>query len=88
MNNYEIDKLYTYICLEFKNYRTSDNVNKKQEEVAFDLNITASYLSKIENGKIKKLSLYYFMVLASYYGLTVEKIIENAKKGMKLDEEL
>ncbi|PZK24848.1 XRE family transcriptional regulator, partial [Staphylococcus aureus] len=39
MNNYEIDKLYTYICLEFKNYRTSDNVNKKQEEVAFDLNI-------------------------------------------------
>ncbi|EJV12073.1 hypothetical protein HMPREF1333_00180, partial [Enterococcus faecalis ERV37] len=44
MNEYRIQKLYRYICLEFKNQRQL--IGKRQEEVAFDLSVTAGHLSR------------------------------------------
>lgn len=44
MNEYRIQKLYRYICLEFKNQRQL--IGKRKEEVAFDLSVTAGHLSR------------------------------------------
>jgi transcriptional regulator with XRE-family HTH domain len=63
-------------------------LNKRQEEVAFDLNMSAGYLSRIENGKIKKLSLYTLLMLSDYYGIPFEKVVRNAKYKLELDEEM
>ncbi|HDA2618953.1 TPA: helix-turn-helix transcriptional regulator [Staphylococcus aureus] len=86
MNNYDVNQLYRYICLEIKNQRQM--LNKRQEEVAFDLNMSAGYLSRIENGKIKKLSLYTLLLLSDYYGIPFEKVVRNAKYKLELDEEM
>ncbi|HDC5709755.1 helix-turn-helix transcriptional regulator (plasmid) [Staphylococcus aureus] len=86
MNDYDVNQLYRYICLEIKNQRQM--LNKRQEEVAFDLNMSAGYLSRIENGKIKKLSLYTLLLLSDYYGIPFEKVVRNAKYKLELDEEM
>ncbi|MBG3369104.1 helix-turn-helix transcriptional regulator [Staphylococcus aureus] len=86
MNDYDVNQLYRYICLEIKNQRQI--LNKRQEEVAFDLNMSAGYLSRIENGKIKKLSLYTLLMLSDYYGIPFEKVVRNAKYKLELDEEM
>ncbi|COZ55679.1 TPA: helix-turn-helix transcriptional regulator [Staphylococcus aureus] len=86
MNDYDVNQLYRYICLEIKNQRQM--LNKRQEEVAFDLNMSAGYLSRIENGKIKKLSLYTLLMLSDYYGIPFEKVVRNAKYKLELDEEM
>ncbi|GBZ04651.1 hypothetical protein M6K109_2673 [Staphylococcus aureus] len=86
MNDYDVNQLYRYICLEIKNQRQM--LNKRQEEVGFDLNMSAGYLSRIENGKIKKLSLYTLLLLSDYYGIPFEKVVRNAKYKLELDEEM
>ncbi|MDK9847686.1 helix-turn-helix transcriptional regulator [Staphylococcus equorum] len=84
MNEYRIQKLYKYICLEFKNQRQL--IGKRQEEVAFDLSVTAGHLSRIENGKKPKIALHTFLVMSEYYDVDFGKIVNNAKEKMNLDE--
>ncbi|AQR26686.1 TPA: helix-turn-helix transcriptional regulator [Staphylococcus aureus] len=86
MNYFKVNRLYKYICLEIKNQRQI--LKKKQEEVAFDLDMSAGYLSRIENGKIEKLSLHTLLVLSEYYDIPFEKVVRNAKHKLELDEEM
>jgi transcriptional regulator with XRE-family HTH domain len=84
MSQTEIQRLYTYICLELKHYRI--NISKlKQEEVAFDLDMTPGYLSRIENGKISKLSLYHLLRLSDYYNVAFVDIVQSATEKLRLD---
>lgn len=84
MNEYRIQKLYRYICLEFKNQRQL--IGKRQEEVAFDLSVTAGQLSRIENGKKPRIALHTFLVMSEYYGVDFHKVVKNAEEKMELDE--
>ncbi|MBJ6239747.1 helix-turn-helix domain-containing protein [Staphylococcus aureus] len=86
MNEYRIQKLYKYICLEFKNQRLL--IGKRQEEVAFDLSVTAGHISRIENGKKPRIALHTFLVMSEYYGVEFDKVVSNAKEKMELDEEI
>ena len=84
MSQTEIQRLYTYICLELKHYRI--NISKlKQEEVAFDLGMTPGYWSRIENGKISKLSLYHLLRLSDYYNVAFVDIVQSATEKLRLD---
>lgn len=87
MSHTDIEKLYIYICLEFKHYRI-DIAKIKQEEVAFDLDITPGYLSRMENGKIPKLSLYHLLRLADYYKVDFVDIVQAATEKFKLDKSI
>ncbi|EOD8103340.1 helix-turn-helix domain-containing protein [Staphylococcus aureus] len=78
MNEYRIQKLYRYICLEFKNQRQL--IGKRQEEVAFDLSVTAGHLSRIENGKKPRIALHTFLVMSEYYGVDFHKVVKNAEE--------
>lgn len=86
MNEYRIQKLYKYICLELKNQRLL--IGKRQEEVAFDLSVTAGHISRIENGKKPRIALHTFLVMSEYYGVEFDKVVSNAKEKMELDEEI
>lgn len=46
------------------------------ENVSFDLNVSSSYIGKIENGNIKKLSLFMYIKLANYYDTNIKEILE------------
>lgn len=83
-SNNELLKLHKYICLELKHQRTL--MNLRQDKVAFDLGISASYLSDIENGKREKTSLITYLKIANYYEVSLNNILYRAEEKMKLDE--
>lgn len=85
-SNNELLKLHKYICLELKHQRVL--MELKQDKVAFDLGISASYLSDVENGKRGKTSLVTYLAIANYYDVDFKKIIHNAEERMKLDENI
>lgn len=85
-SNNELLKLHKYICLELKHQRLL--MELKQDKVAFDLGISASYLSDVENGKRGKTSLVTYLAIANYYDVDFKKIIHNAEERMKLDENI
>lgn len=85
MNKFEAKRLQFYICNELKFIRKNKKLS--QEEVAYALEITASYLSRIENGKFTNTPLYLFIQLADYYNVPLEKIILVANKKKEIDDE-
>lgn len=58
MNKNEAKRLQYYICNEMKFIRKKKKLS--QEEVAYALNITPSYLSRIENSKFSNTPLFLF----------------------------
>lgn len=50
------------------------------EDVSFDFDISASYLGKIENGRLKKMSIFMYAKLASYYDVKLSDIIDTAER--------
>lgn len=78
-----IDKLYVYISAELKHQRKI--AGKNQGEIADFLGVSRSEISKIESGKRKSSPLYTFLVLSNYYGLSLEKLINNARMRYSLD---
>lgn len=83
-SNNEILKLHKYICLELKNQRINKELT--QDKVAFDLGISASYLSNIENGKRGKTSLVTYLKIANYYDVEFNIIYKKAKAKLEIDE--
>ncbi|HID4790019.1 TPA: helix-turn-helix domain-containing protein [Staphylococcus aureus] len=85
MNKFEAKRLQYYICNEMKFIRKNKKLS--QEEVAYALNITPSYLSRIENGKFSNTPLFLFIQIADYYNVPLEKIITVATKKKEIDDE-
>lgn len=83
-SNNKLLKLHKYICLELKHQRKSKELI--QDKVAFDLGISASYLSDIENGKRHKTSLVTYLKIANYYNIEFDIIYKKAKAKMEIDE--
>lgn len=79
-DDYEIDKEAEEICkkisLVFKSIRKEQKL--LAEDVSFDLDISSSYFSSIENGNEKKLSLNTYVKLAAYYDIPFDYIVEKA----------
>lgn len=59
----EMLKVHKYICLELKNQRLLKQL--KQDRVAFDLGISPSYLSNLENGKRNSTALTTYLANAN-----------------------
>lgn len=78
-----IDKLFLYISAELKHQRKI--AGKTQYEIAEYLEVSRSEISKIESGKRKSSPLYTFLVLSNYYGISLEKLINNARMRYSLD---
>lgn len=85
MNENEMLKLHKYICEELRKKRIK--LEKRQDEVAFDLNITASFLSRIETGKKPNSSFITYLVLCDYYGTNLDTIIRKARRKKRIDEQ-
>jgi transcriptional regulator with XRE-family HTH domain len=87
MNKNEAKRLQYYICNEMKFIRKKKK-KLSQEEVAYALNITPSYLSRIENSKFSNTPLFLFLQIADFYKVPLEKkIITIAKKKKEIDDE-
>jgi transcriptional regulator with XRE-family HTH domain len=75
LNRQEAEKLTRYICNELRKIRKECHLT--QEDVAFTLNITASYLSRIENGQFSNTPMYLFIQLCDLYNIDFDKVIKS-----------
>lgn len=83
MNNEKAEKITRYIFNELREVRKKCHFT--QEEVAFALNITASYLSRIENGKFSNTPMSLFIQLCDLYSIDFDKIISRAYEKAYID---
>jgi transcriptional regulator with XRE-family HTH domain len=86
MNKNEAKILQYYICNEMKFIRKKKK-KLSQEEVAYALNITPSYLSRIENSKFSNTPLFLFLQIADFYKVPLEKNYYNSHKKKEIDDE-
>lgn len=77
MTDNEIMKLLKLLSDEFKIMRKERKLTL--EDVAFDLNVSSTYIGKIENGNLKKLSLFMYIKLANYYDIDIKEVIGKAE---------
>jgi transcriptional regulator with XRE-family HTH domain len=83
MDKKEAEKTTRYICNELKEIR--NNRHLTQEDVAFALNISAGYLSRIENGKLSNTPMYLFIQFCDLYQIEFDKLIKRAYAKINLD---
>ncbi|PKE73635.1 XRE family transcriptional regulator [Macrococcoides caseolyticum] len=74
---YTSERHYYQVCQQLKNIRNERDLT--QREVADDLNMSAPYLSDVENGKRPNTSLLIFLKLAEYYNVKLSDIIDRAE---------
>ncbi|WP_186310569.1 helix-turn-helix domain-containing protein [Staphylococcus epidermidis] len=61
------------ICKKLKKIRIDKHIS--QEDIAFDLDVSASYISQVENGKKEYISLYFVLVMCEYYDMPLSQIL-------------
>ena len=61
------------ICKQLKKIRIDKHIS--QEDIAFDLDVSASYISQVENGKKEYISLYFVLVMCEYYDVPLSQIL-------------
>lgn len=61
------------ICKQLKKIRIDKHIS--QEDIAFDLDVSASYISQVENGKKEYISLYFVLVMCEYYEMPLSQIL-------------
>ncbi|WP_145461777.1 helix-turn-helix domain-containing protein [Staphylococcus saprophyticus] len=84
MEDERVKKLLKYISREMKNVR---NISERtQEDVGFDLGVSPSYIGKLENGKLEKLSMFMYLKLAEYYDVDIKEVIKKAEYRMEIEE--
>lgn len=81
--NYRNDllKLIKYVCLELKHQRIL--LRLRQDEVAFHLGMSPSYLSDIENGRNTRISLITLVNIAEFYNVDFKIIFNRAEEDMQ-----
>lgn len=85
MDQDKAKQIQKYICLEFASIRKSKKITL--EEVAFALDVTPSYLSRIENAKFQNTPLYLFIMLSDYYNIDWYQIVNVATRKLEIDNE-
>lgn len=85
MDQNQARQIQRYICLEFASIRKSKKI--KLEDVAFALDITSGYLSRIENAKFQNTPLYLYIMLCDYYDIEWYQIVNVATKKLEIDNE-
>ncbi|MEB7435544.1 helix-turn-helix domain-containing protein [Staphylococcus pasteuri] len=83
-HDYEAELLCQYIASELKQLRKMRKI--LVDDVAFDLGMSNSYVSNIENNHKPKLSLYMYIMLANYYDVPFEDIVKNARMKKEIDD--
>lgn len=73
-------QLIKYVCLELKHRRMI--LDLRQDEVAFYLDISPSYLSDIENGRNQRISLVTLLKIANFYDVDFKNIYSRAEEVM------
>ncbi|MCD8845197.1 helix-turn-helix domain-containing protein [Staphylococcus gallinarum] len=86
MDRTRAKQIQKYICSEFALIRKSRKLTL--EEVAFSIDVTPSYLSRLENAKFQNTPLYIYIMLCDYYRIEWHQIINAATKKLDLDKEL
>lgn len=66
------------ICKQLKKIRIDKHIS--QEDIAFDLDVSASYISQVENGKKEYISLYFVLVMCEYYDMPLSQILYEVEK--------
>lgn len=61
----------------FKIKRLREQKEISQEDLAFQLNVSQSYLSKIENGTIEKLDFIFMQRVADYFKVEPKYFLED-----------
>lgn len=85
MNETHAQLIYRYFCKELANIRKNKNIS--QEEASFELNISASYLSRIENNKLKNFPFVMCIMMCDLYAVELEDVYKVAKNKMRLDQQ-
>lgn len=85
MNETHAQLIYRYFCKELANIRKNKNIS--QEEVSFELNISASYLSRIENAKLKNFPFTVCIMLCDYYGVHLDDVYKVATNKLEIDQQ-
>ncbi len=71
----QFDHVQSYLSTLGSNFRLLRNNEKKTlKQVANDMGISTSYLSKIEHGKFENLTLLQIFVLCKYYRFSYKRI--------------
>lgn len=83
MTDQELEKINRCIAKELRSIRKSQG--KTQEQVAYDLGLSGSYLGSIELGKRTKISTLMYLKLADYYGIAFSKVVEVAEAKASID---
>lgn len=87
MKDFEKSKmLYRYVSLELRHVRKSKNLTLDQ--VANDLDLSQSFVSRIERGKRELHAFYYYLALAEYYDVDIKEVISNAELRMEIEKTL
>lgn len=78
MSDKELKQFITVLSNEFRIIRKGKKMTL--EDVSFDMELSASHLGKIENGRLSKMSVYMYAKLASYYDVKLSEIIDIAER--------
>lgn len=83
-NEKEINKFIEVLSNEFRYIRKQRNLTL--EDVGFDFDLSPSYIGKIENGRLSKMSIFMYIKLAEYYGVKLSEIIEVSEEKYELNK--
>jgi len=78
MNEKELKQFIVILSNEFKRIRHDKELTL--EDVGFDLDLSPSYIGKIENGRLSKMSIFMYIKLAEYYDVKLSEIISLAEE--------
>lgn len=77
MTEEKSERFLKEICIELKNVRKDLQIS--QDKVSNELGITKSYLSQIENGKRKRISVMFIYTLTEFYGVPIEYVFKKVR---------
>lgn len=85
MEQLQAKEIQKYICYELASIRKTRGL--QQLDVSHNLNITASYLSRIENGKFQNTPLYLYLQICDIYNVDFANVVDAATKKYMIDRD-
>lgn len=84
MSDKEVKEFLSVLANEFRNIRRQHNLTL--EDVAKDLNVSPSYVGKLEKGQLVKLSIFTYAKLAMYYKVNLSDVVKNSEEIYELNK--
>ncbi|WP_261677112.1 helix-turn-helix domain-containing protein [Staphylococcus equorum] len=82
MTEEKSERFLKEICIELKNIRKDLQIS--QDKVSNELGITKSYLSQLENGKRKRISVMFIYTLTEFYGVPIEYVFKKVRTKIEI----